>query len=531
MDAEGGLRSTDSVWEASKGLLRPEGLAEDVRTDVCVIGAGITGMTAAYLLARQGRSVTLVDAGPIGGGETKNTTAHLSSVLDAGLRRVERLHGEAALRSVCDSHAAAIDAIEAIAVSEGIECGLERVDGYLFSHAGDEEALERELASALRAGLNAALIVRAPLDGFDTGPCLRFSKQGQFDPLRYLAGLARCLARDGVRVHGSTRVTAVEGGSPARVETEDGAVIVAQAVVVAAHTPVNDRFAVHTKQAAYRTYVIGAAVPRGSVTRALYWDDAEPYHYARLQRLTDTEDMLLVGGEDHKTGQADDAELRYARLEEWARARFPVSAPPRLRWSGQVLETMDGLPFIGRNPTGSPSVYIATGYSGQGMTHGTIAGLMISDLILGRAGEWARLYDPRRRTLRAAKDYLLENLNAAARYSDWLTRGEVSSLSEIEPGSGAVVRRALRKLAVYRDEEGGLHARSAVCPHLGGIVCWNHAEQSWDCPLHGSRFTALGRVQNGPALLDLGRVEDSLPHDEDLAEPPPARERADPRHP
>ena len=284
---------------------------------------------------------------------------------------------------------------------------------------------------------------------------------------------------------------------------------------MATNTPFNDFVTMHTKQAAYLTYVMAFGVPRGVVTKALYWDTENPYHYARLQTLPvetsageqlgdpQTEELLIVGGEDHKTGQADDAEARYARLTEWARARFPVNGAARCQWSGQVLETIDGLAFIGRNPLDGPNVYIATGDSGQGMTHGTIAGILLTDLIVGRQNPWVSLYDPARKSLRAAERFLTENANVAWQYAAWVTGGDVASVNEIAPGQGAVVRRGLTKVAAYRDVVGVIHECSAICPLLGCIVDWNHNESTWDCPCHGSRFDKQGHVICGPANSDL----------------------------
>jgi Rieske Fe-S protein len=266
--------------------------------------------------------------------------------------------------------------------------------------------------------------------------------------------------------------------------------------------------AVHTKQRPYRTYVIGAAVPAGSVPTVLYWDTADPYHYVRLQAATpsaggSTGDILIVGGEDHETGQSDDAEARYGRLEGWTRERFPMVGEIRFRWSGQVMEPVDALAFIGRNPMDHDNVFVATGDSGNGMTHGTIAGLLLTDLITGRENPWAELYSPSRVTLSAMGEFLRDTANMAAQYADWLTAGDVEKDRLVRPGSGAIVRHGLTKVAVYRDMDGTFHECSAVCPHLGGIVAWNHAEKTWDCPAHGSRFDGLGKVLNGPANKDL----------------------------
>ena len=276
--------------------------------------------------------------------------------------------------------------------------------------------------------------------------------------------------------------------------------------------------AIHTKQAAYMSYVIGAVVPRGAVARALYWDTLDPYHYVRIQPFSpvasmteqggaEEQDLLIVGGEDHKTGQAPAHSDPYALLEAWARERFPMIREVGFRWSGQVMETIDGLAFIGRNPLDQPNVFIVTGDSGMGITHGTIAGMLLTDMIIGRENPWATLYDPSRKPLRALDRFVKENLNVARQYGDWLTGGNVNSPAEIEAGEGAVIRHGLTKIAVYRDELGACHKCSAVCTHLGGIVHWNDAEKTWDCPCHGSRFDRLGGVLNGPANRDLGGVD------------------------
>jgi Rieske Fe-S protein len=284
--------------------------------------------------------------------------------------------------------------------------------------------------------------------------------------------------------------------------------VAADAVVVATNVPVNDRLAIHTKQAPYMTYVIGARVPRGSVPAVLSWDTGDPYHYLRIAAHGD-EDLLIVGGEDHKSGQATDTLERFERLEAWTRERFPMVEDVPFRWGGQIMETVDYLAFSGHNPADHDNVYVHTGDSGMGLTHGTLGAMLMSDLVLGRENPWARLYDPSRKTIRAARDYTSENLNVARQYADWLTGGEVRSADEVAPGSGAVLRRGLHKIAVYRDEGGAIHEHSAACPHLGCIVKWNRAERTWDCPCHGSRFDPLGKVINGPANRNLAPAERS----------------------
>lgn len=497
--------TTVSVWAKTANTPECPSLEVDEAADVVIVGAGIAGITTAYLLARAGKSVVVVDDGPVGGGMTGRTTAHLVTALDDRYFELERLHGEKGARLAAESHRAAIDQVEQIVEQEEIDCEFERVDGYLFVPPGEsKQILDRELEAARRAGLTDLEIVeRAPIEEYDTGKALRFPRQAQFHPLKYLSGLAAAIKREGGRIYTHTHAAKIEGGDEAHIETSEGRRVSADAVVVATNTPVNDRFAIHTKQAAYLTYVIGARVPRGSVTRALFWDTPDPYHYVRIQSLEDGDDLLISGGEDHKSGQKDDANVRFAALERWTRTRFPMIEKIEYRWSGEVMEPVDGLAFIGRNPLDDDNVFIATGDSGNGMTHGTIAGMLISDLITHRENEWATLYDPSRKTLRALGEFAKENINVAEQYADLVTPGEIESIDDIPVDSGRVVRRGLKKIAVYKDEKGETHSLSAVCRHLGCIVDWNSLEKTWDCPCHGSRFDKQGKVIMGPANSDL----------------------------
>ena len=494
---------TTSVWMATTAMPQEQKLASDARADVCVVGAGIAGLTTAYLLANEGKKVIVVDDGPTAGGETCRTTAHLVSALDDRFYHLEQLHGREEARLAAQSHAAAIDRIERIVRDEAIDCDFMRLDGYLFVPAGDDlKQLDDEFEAATRAGLEVSRVDRAPLSSFDTGPALRFSRQGQFHVLKYLRAVAEAAKRRGVDIYNGTHADRMEGGKDARVETNRG-VVRAGAIVVATNSPVNDLVAIHTKQAAYRTFVVGGRVRHGSVPHILLWDTPDPYHYVRVQRVSDGDDVLIVGGEDHKTGQADDGEERFRRLEDWTRERFPQVQAFEFRWSGQVMEPIDSLALIGRNPLDSDNVYVATGDSGNGMTHGTIAGMLLTDLIVGRDNPWERLYDPSRKTLGAAKEFAKENLNVVAQYADIVTPGEVNDASDVAPGHGAILRRGAGKVAVYRDDGGQLHERSAFCTHLGCVVQWNSIERTWDCPCHGSRFRTDGHVVNGPAIRAL----------------------------
>jgi glycine/D-amino acid oxidase-like deaminating enzyme/nitrite reductase/ring-hydroxylating ferredoxin subunit len=489
-----------SIWMSAAKIPARGPLAGEVRASICIVGAGIAGLTVAYRMARPGRKVIVLDDGPIAGGESCRTTAHLCSALDDRYIELERLHGQEGARLAAESHAAAVDEIERIVTAEGIQCDFQRLDGYLVHPDGDPELLFSELDAVRRAGIaEAELVDRVPIESFDFGRALRFPRQGQFHILSYLRALALAAIRNGAWIHDGTHVASVEPGHPARVVTAGGPVVTADTVLIATNTPVIDRVTMHTKQAAYRTYVVAGRLPEESMPRLLLWDTLDPYHYVRVQRGDAGYDYLIVGGEDHRTGEPDESERRHQRLMEWTRERFPAVTDFPYRWSGQVMEPVDGLGFIGVNPGSDENLLIATGDSGNGMTHGTIAGLLIPDLIEGRANRWAGLYDPARKTLQSAGTFARENLKVAGHYADLATASEVDQVSDIQPGEGAVVREGLKKLALYRDPSGKLHALSAICPHLGCVVHWNGGEKTWDCPCHGSRFHALGAVVNGPA--------------------------------
>lgn len=499
--------TTTSVWMATASTPSEKPLNKETSTNVVVIGAGLAGLTTAYLLTQEGKSVVVLDDGPIGGGMTARTTAHLTNALDDRFYELERLFGEEGSRLAAQSHSAAIDRVERIIEEEGIDCEWQRVDGYLFLPTnGKLEVLEGELPAAQRAGLAVQWVDRAPLEFWDTGSCLHFSEQGQFHPLKYLTGLARAIERDGGEIYTGTHADEIEGGDEARVTTTSGYTITCDAIVVATNSPVNDRMVIHTKQAPYTTYVIGVRVAQGSVPNILMWDAPEDpyaaYHYIRVAH-DDDYDVLVVGGEDHKTGQQHDGAQRWGKLEQWTRNRFPMAEEVEFRWSGQVMEPVDSLAFIGRNPADADNVFIATGDSGMGMTHGTIAGMLLTDLIMDRENPWAELYDPSRKTLKAAKDFAAENANVMAQFTDLVTPGDIDSEDEIADGEGAVLREGLTKVAVYRDDDGTCHRMSAICVHLGCVVTWNGSEQTWDCPCHGSRYDRFGAVINGPANKDL----------------------------
>ena len=518
MNPEAG--KTLSFWAATAEVPSFPFLSEDMETDVCVIGAGIAGITTAYWLTKAGFKVLLVDDGPICGGETHRTTAHISNVIDDRYQKLEKEFGTEKTRLVYKSHSAAIDCIESLVSEEKIDCDFERLDGYLFLGENDKvETLEKELDVCHRIGFTDCELWRSvPISFFpEQRACMRFKRQAKFHVVKYLRALARAVVRGGGQILMGAHALGIEDGKTATVKFSNGRKIRAAHVVVATNTPITDMVKVHTKQAAYRSYVIAAKIPKDMVN-GLYWDTSDPYHYVRTSPMDGDpfHELLIIGGEDHKTGQDEDkAEACFKRLEEWGRKMFPVLGPIQYRWSGQVMETVDGLAYIGRDPAHGENVFIATGDSGMGMTHGTLAGLLLTDAIRGIDNPWKELYDPSRKTIQAAMDYVAENLNVVAQYADYVKPGDARSIASIQPGEGALLHHNGEAVAVYRDDNGYTYQCSAVCPHLKALVRWNDVEKSWDCPAHGSRFCENGDVVNGPsatglhALPSSRRIEDT----------------------
>ncbi|RWC32132.1 MAG: FAD-dependent oxidoreductase [Mesorhizobium sp.] len=495
---------TVSLWAATEVAPDAVPLGRSEQVDVVVVGSGIAGLSVAYELAVAGQKVAVVDRGRIGSGMTARTTAHLSSVCDDYFSELIKLRGEDLARIFYQSQSAAIDHIQSIQETESIACDFRRLYGFLFPASGMQESdIRRELDAALKIGVDVEKIRGVPFAGFSDAQALRYANQATFHPLKYLRGLVAGIRARGGALYANTiveKVEEIDGG--VRVTTVSGLTVSAKSAVVATNSPINDRVALHTKQAPYRTYAMSFEIARDIIPDALYWDTEDPYHYVRLQPGEDRTDFLIVGGEDHKTGQADDAGDRFAALAAWTKRLVPSVGVETNRWSGQVMETVDYAGFIGRNP-GNQRVFVATGDSGQGITHGVVAGLLISDLILKGESPWRELYEPSRKTAGAIGDYLAENATAIKSFAEYIAPGEIDSADKLRPGEGAIVREGLAKIAAFRDEDGTLYKRSAACTHIGCHVHWNSLERCWDCPCHGSHFAIDGTALNGPAVSPL----------------------------
>jgi glycine/D-amino acid oxidase-like deaminating enzyme/nitrite reductase/ring-hydroxylating ferredoxin subunit len=483
-------------------------LPSDTECDVVIIGAGIAGISTAYELALEGSRVIVIDRGRIAGGITARTTAHLAPLCDDLTSAMIRLRGGEISRRFYESQAAAIDRIEEIQNRESVDCDFRRLDGYLFQAlSADAQIIEDELDAVRKIGAPVHRLVGVPFAHCEQQHVLRYPRQGTFHPLKYLSGLAAAIQTRGGTFHAGTAVESVEERDDGKVIVSTaGGKVVAGAAVVTTNSPIMDRFALHTKMAPYRSYAMAFSIRRDAIPDALYWDTLDPYHYARLQPGDGGTDHLIVGGGDHKSGEADDAEVRFQALETWTRNLIPDAQEVTHRWSGQVLETIDYAGFIGRNP-GSSNIYVHTGDSGQGITHGVAGAMLNAALILGRECEWIDVYEPSRKTPAGIGNFIKENLTAVKNFAEYLAPGELHALSDLKAGRGAIIRQGSSKIAAYRDEAGKLYARSAACTHVGCHLHWNSFETCWDCPCHGSHFAFDGTPLNAPAVSPLAEIE------------------------
>lgn len=493
-----------------------ETLNQNIETDVVVIGGGLAGITTAYCLLKEGHKVVLVEDGLIGSGETGRTTAHLVTALDDRYYHLEKVFGDEKTKLIAESHMMAIDFVEQTIRTENIDCSFERVNGYLFKHPSDKkDSLKLELEAALKAGIEIKEIDKVP-GILQAEKALCFSNQAQFHPLKYLNGLCKAIVQNGGKIYTNTHASTINHKG---ITTADGFTVKAKHIVVATNFPVNNLYTLFSKQYAYRTYVIGALVKKDVLPKALWWDTGDfeidsktpPYHYVRVHPYNEQYDMLISGGEDHPTAETSKThvkeENRYKLLEAWTRNYFPIEKIV-YQWSGQVLEPMDGIAFIGRNPLDHDNVYIITGDSGNGMTHCSFAGLLIRDLINGKENKWETLYSPSRFTFKESGSALhLIKEDIVNVLKKWFYKDHVE-LSSIKNGHAGIVKLDGKKCGVYRDELGKLYMVSAECTHLKCMVLWNNDEKSWDCPCHGSRFNYEGKVINGPANADLPAYSD-----------------------
>ncbi len=483
-------------------------LAGDAHVEVAIVGAGITGLTAARLLVEAGRTVVVLDQGRVGSGTTGGTSAHVTQVPDRRFREIHSKFGQDGAQTLVASSRAALDRIAAWVEADRIDCDYQRVPAYLYTESPDEVSqLEEEARIAREAGMSAELVREVPLP-FRVAAAVRFDDQARFHPIAYLAGLARRIAERGGKIYENTRVVEVHAGKrgePCRVVTENGATVTATTVLLATHTPAGFTL-LQSELEPLMSYVMAVRLRDQEPPDGLFFDTADPYNYTRMQP-GERGSLLIVGGKDHPTGKKRETEECYRELEEYIRERWNVESI-EYRWSAQFFEPPDGLPLIGESLS-SDQVLVATGYSGTGLMFGTLGGMLLVDRALGHENPWADLYRTTRFKPLAAGPHLAKlNLGVIKHFvQDRMEIPKVRDLSEVPLGEGQVVEIGGEKVAVYRGLDGVVHTVSPVCTHLACIVQWNAGEQTWDCPCHGSRFKPDGGVIEGPAVKELAPVQ------------------------
>ena len=497
------------VWIDDTSIRKFPKLERNISVDVLVVGAGVTGITTAYLLKKGGSTVALIDRERVASIDTGHTTAHLTYVTDVQLQELARNFGNDHAQAAWDAGAAAIDEIERIVEEEGSDCEFTRVPAYLHARVEgtsktEASSLKKEADLAAKLGFDAAYLNSAPYFNL---PAVHFANQAKFHPRKYLRSLVEKISGSGSHVFEKT--AAREFDAEKRRVKANGHWISFDRVVMATNNPlvglasITSATLLQTKLSLYTSYALGARVPLNTVPEALFWDTRDPYDYLRIDRNRDF-DYLVYGGEDHKTGQKKKTQNAYARLLARLKKIIP-NANIDHRWSGQVICTPDGLPYIGEN---AEHQFVATGYCGNGITFGTVAAIMARDWTTGRKNPWTDLFAVDRKKIKGAMwNYLRENKDYPYyMIKDRLARAEADSVRELKPGEGMIIGRRGKKVAAFRDPSGNIHRLSPVCTHLGCLVRWNSAESTWDCPCHGSRFKPTGEVIAGPAEEPLSPI-------------------------
>ena len=492
--------ATQPYWSDTATFPRYPKLERDEAVDAVVVGGGITGLTAAHLLMQEGRSVAVLERERCAGIDTGHTSAHLTMATDLRMTELVNAFGRDHARAVWDAGLAAIEQIAEVVDDLAIDCDFALVPGYLHAPIGgasDGAPFREEATLAADLGFDAQFLDQVPFVG---GPGVRFDGQARFHPRKYLAALAQAITDRGGMIFEQSPATEFSN-RPVSVKA-NGKTITCQSIVIATHTPLVGNAGIvgatmfQTKLALYTSYVVSARVAKGRVPDALFWDTVDPYHYLRIEPRRD-HDVVIFGGEDHKTGQAENTNACFDRLERTLQSMIG-GVEVLHRWSGQVIETPDGLPYIGET---AARQFAGTGYSGNGMTFGTLTAMMAADRVAGRRNPWTDLFDPGRKKVKGGLwDYIKENRD----YPYYMIRDRVAgvegrSTRAVPRGAGRVIELDGQKVAAYRDPRGAVTTRSAVCTHMGCLVDWNEAERTWDCPCHGSRFKPDGKVIAGPA--------------------------------
>ena len=501
---------TKSLWNNYQQAGQFPALSENTEADVAIIGGGITGLTTALLLAEAGKKVVVLESLLVGGGTTGHSTGNLYFTIDQVFSALRSKYDTETVQKVAEARNTAVDFIEALVRKNEIDCDLARVPWYLYSHDSENEnKIEEELKVAQEAGLEMKSISEIPDLPFQIRKAVVAGNQAQVNPLLYVYGLAQVAAKAGCSIYENTRVTEVKQIEDHYELHTTGGKVKAGNVVHATHTP-KGIMIYHTLLGPYREYGVAAKLVDGSYPQGIFWG-----YYGKGQKISlrsysrGDDNYIMAIGEPHKVGQASSNKEHVNNLEDFLRKNFDVDRITN-RWGGQHYKPADLLPYIGETKSGSGE-YVATGFSTDGLVYGTLAAMLIRDQITGTENKWSSLFSANRhQPAKAAGKFLKENLNVAGQIiKDIPWKKDAEQFSEIKPGEGKILERDGEKLAVYRDKADKITIRSAKCTHMGCIVHWNNAEETWDCPCHGTRFSPDGTVLEGPAFHPLQLIENS----------------------
>ena len=494
-----------SLWQDSTPVFdHSHTLPANKEFDVLIVGGGMTGITTAFLLQKAGKSCVIAEARNLCFGTSGGTTAHLNTFLDTTYDQIIKKFSEEDAKLVAKGTKAAITLIKQNVKEFALDCGFEETDAYLFSvKEKQNKELESIVDSANKVGVEMKFTreIEFPI------PFLKAAiipGQAKFHPGQYLMGLAKEFEDAGGLILQNCRVTDIKEDTSLVATTSVGD-IRARAAIYATHIPPGVNL-LHFRCAPYRSYAMAVALQDGKYPAALGYDLEDPYHYYRTQKV-DKRTYLIVGGEDHKTGDVENTESCFRNLESHILKYFNVK-DFAYRWSSQYFEPADGLAYIGNLPGHSPEMYVATGYGGNGMIYGTLAGIILSDILVKGSSIYQELFDPNRiKPIAGFTNVVKESADVVGHFiKDRLFPEKIEALVELAPGEGKVVKFEGHTIAMYKDENNQVHALNSACTHIKCTVRWNAAEKTWDCPCHGSRFTIDGELLTGPARKDLQQV-------------------------
>ncbi|AWO01124.1 (2Fe-2S)-binding protein [Chitinophaga alhagiae] len=494
-----------SLWQGSCNIYQARpAVQENNFYDVIIVGGGITGVSTALQLQEAGKRCLLLEANHLGFGTTGGTTAHINTLLDTPYTIIEKNFGHNNMMRVAQAVKDGLLHIKRNIDHYAVDCGFSEAAAYLFAQDEDQDKKLQQIAAATAdAGVHVYRAEKIPVPVPFTS-AIRAEGQAKFHPLEYVFALARAFEHIGGTIIQRCRVTGVENNDRVEVETSGGH-FMAKDLVYATHIPPGVNL-LHLRCIPYRSYAMAVLLENDGYPSDLAYDMADPYNYYRTQEV-DGQPYFIAGGKDHKTGESANTEACFAQLESHLRQYFPVREVA-YKWSSQYFEPADGLPYIGHLPGQPEHIYVACGYGGNGMIYSSVAATLITKQILEEASSYAALFDPNRiKPVAGFKNFITHNADVVRQFAGKLLSGpKLEQLADLAPDEGRLVAYEGKKLAVYKDEAGQLHAVSPHCTHLQCDVKWNSAEQSWDCPCHGSRFDADGYVLTGPADRDLERV-------------------------